>query len=391
MRRFLPILALALAQTGCVPTVWLPDSSGFVYVKPTKGKTPADPPSGQLVHFDVQKKTNRVIVEDIGTGTNWPALSPDGKRIAVANFKGNPKVAQTVQITLYDLQGKKLHQTKDLPWAPARPKSSGPTQGLLFWSPSPKDDMIVVTDVSETGIYNVKADKLKVLEKAVPVIHGGSPFRPDGKGFLLLTGEKKEMHLSFVDWTGAEQRIDVTPLTSLLSPDKKQLMDMEPVAALFITSMLLPSWWDQNQAWAGFKREKITYSIDTVKKTIAVSDSFAALTKAKKGLEDQEPGRFDFAGDITVRVTQFNVTDPKSKFKMTYNKVTAVNNQTKKETTLLDKAPAQAMFLPSPDGRYLSLCLSSLFGAEDDIVLVINSKGELVTQLDFTVPFQQVK
>ena len=378
MRRFLPILALAL--TGCVPTVWLPDSSGFIYVKPIKGKMPTDPPSGQLVHFDLQKKTSRVIVPDIGVGTNWPALSPDGKRIAVATFKGDPKTARTIRIALHDLQGKRLHETKELPWAPARPNNAGPPVGMLFWSP--KEDMIVVSDVSETGIYNVKADTLKVIEKSVPVIHGGSPIRPDGKGFLLLSGEKKEQHLSFVDWKGAEQKIDATPLTALLPPDKSQV-DMEPVAATFISSLLLPSGWDQSGAWAGFKREKITYSIDTVKKTIAVSEGFAALSKAKKGLEDQEPARFDFAGDITVRVTQFNVTDPKTKFKTTHNKVTIVNDKTKKETTLLDKAPAQAIFLPSPDGRYLALCLSALFGQDEDLILVINNKGELVSQLNF--------
>ena len=63
MRRSFIFLALCL--TGCVPTTWLPDSSGFIYVKPIKGKTPLDPVSGQLVHFDLQKKTARVIVEEI--------------------------------------------------------------------------------------------------------------------------------------------------------------------------------------------------------------------------------------------------------------------------------------------------------------------------------------
>jgi Tol biopolymer transport system component len=378
MRRWLLLLPLCL--TGCVPTTWLPDSSGFIYVKPIKGKNPFDPPSGQLVHFDLQKKTSRIIVEDIGVGTNWPALAPEGKRIAIARFSGDPKQPRTVQIVLFDMAGKELHKTKELSWAPARPNNLGPSAGVLFWSP--KDDMVVVSDLSETGIYSVTADTLKVIEKSVPVIHGGSPIRPDGKGFLLLSGEKENQHLAFVDWTGAEQKIDGTPLTKLLPADKSKI-EMEAIAATFISSLLLPSWWEDRSAWVGFKRDRITYAIDTVKKTIEVSDGFAAMTKAKKGVGEEEPLRFDFAGDIMVRLSQFSVDDPVKQIKKTYNKVVIVNDKTKKEETLLDKAPAQGVFLPSPDGQYLALCLSGILGDDDAVILVINSKGELTSRINF--------
>jgi hypothetical protein len=310
MRRWLLLLPLCL--TGCVPTTWLPDSSGFIYVKPIKGKNPFDPPSGQLVHFDLQKKTSRIIVDDIGVGTNWPALAPDGKRIAIARFSGDPKQPRTVQIVLFDMAGKELRKTKDLPWAPARPNNLGPSAGVLFWSP--REEMIVVSDLSETGIYSVTAGTLKVIEKSVPVIHGGSPIRPDGKGFLLLAGEKENQHLSFVDWTGAEQKIDGAPLTKLLPADKSKI-EMEAISATFISSLLLPSWWEDRSAWVGFKRDKITYAIDTVKKTIEVSDGFAAMTKAKKGVGEEEPLRFDFVGDISVRLCQFSVNDASKQIK----------------------------------------------------------------------------
>src|SRR5437867_1417969 len=86
------VVALTLASlAGCVPTVWLPDSSGFIYIKPIKV---ADEPSGQLMHFDLAKKTSRVIVKDVGAATTWPALSSDGKRIAVARRAGGPKEAK---------------------------------------------------------------------------------------------------------------------------------------------------------------------------------------------------------------------------------------------------------------------------------------------------------
>src|SRR6185369_4601893 len=77
----------ALVLPGCVPTTWLPDSSGFLYVKPVAAKKAGDPPSGQLLHYDLKTKNTRVVVNDIGAGTMWPAVSGDGKRVAIYKFK----------------------------------------------------------------------------------------------------------------------------------------------------------------------------------------------------------------------------------------------------------------------------------------------------------------
>src|SRR5207302_9158857 len=97
-----------------------------------------------------------------GNGTMSPAISPDGKRIAVASLKGEPMQAKTIQLTLYGFDGKKLHQSKEFAWSPAKKDINRITSpAMLFWSP--KDDMVVVSDNGETGIYNVKADTLKVL------------------------------------------------------------------------------------------------------------------------------------------------------------------------------------------------------------------------------------
>jgi hypothetical protein len=152
----------AMSMTGCVPTTWLADSSGFIYVKPI---TVAGESSRQLLHYDLQKKTSRVIVEDVGKATMWPALSPDGKRIAVARLNGGPKEAKAIQIVLYDFQGKELHISKAEPWSLA-PKDGAIlpidlSVVMLFWSP--KHDMLVVTDGNVSGIYDVKKDSLKVL------------------------------------------------------------------------------------------------------------------------------------------------------------------------------------------------------------------------------------
>src|SRR5262249_30152201 len=90
-RLLLVAAALALtAGAGCVPDVaWLPDSSGIVYTTTdwpaTDRDAPPKRPNGRLVHYDLAKKKSRTIAET-GTDTIQPALSPDGKRAAVAGM-----------------------------------------------------------------------------------------------------------------------------------------------------------------------------------------------------------------------------------------------------------------------------------------------------------------
>src|SRR2546423_114378 len=76
-RKRLGYLALAaplLLLAGCVPVLWLPDSSGFLYVSK----------KGAAVLYDVASGKKKVVLEKLPGDTMWPALSPDGKKFAVA-------------------------------------------------------------------------------------------------------------------------------------------------------------------------------------------------------------------------------------------------------------------------------------------------------------------
>src|SRR5262245_6052117 len=98
---FCVVVASGCSDTGlneCV--VWLPDSSGLVFAVPGHHT--------QLFFYNIATRKHCVLVEDTGTWTNWPAVSPDGKQIAVASLdyvKGKPG---TLQLIRYDLDGKEV-------------------------------------------------------------------------------------------------------------------------------------------------------------------------------------------------------------------------------------------------------------------------------------------
>ena len=105
---WLGAVLLLTCVTGCVPGItWLPDSSGFVYMAGHSGE--------KLVHFDLATKKQRTLVSDEKLKTLWPAVSPDGKNVAVAKLTEHKDKGNTVQICIYDLNGKSTKQSKVFP------------------------------------------------------------------------------------------------------------------------------------------------------------------------------------------------------------------------------------------------------------------------------------
>jgi hypothetical protein len=230
---------------------------------------------------------------------------------------------------------------------------------------------------------------MKVIDKAIPLIHGGSPIRPDGKGCLLLREEKdnaKQSLVVFTEWEGTQHNIDTQALQALEKKKDNKEQGPKLVSTLWYMPLILPSWWDGSVAHAGLKRDKLTYAIDTLQKTIPVSAGLKALAATDKKIGSLH---YDFAGPVSVKVVPFpedKSVDPKGKRK--FIKVVVVNHQTGTEQILFDKMPGDyfggSFGLMSPNGQYLYLCLF-LVSAQQTVpttMAVINQQGKLVSKIE---------
>jgi hypothetical protein len=214
------LLCAVLGIAGCLPgAAWLPDSSGLIYTG-GKGFT-------QLLHYDLTRGQQKVLVADTKAPTFWPAVSPDGKRIAVAhvNIKED-KGPATVQLIIYDRDGKEVQRSKAFPWldkteSQANDKTKAFPQ--LFWAP--RDQGIIINDAANVnvGIYDAKADRLINLKEGWLLNFLGGPIRPDGAGFLVMHNTKgflgtsnnnadRAPRFALVGWDGKEKAIKPPPL-----------------------------------------------------------------------------------------------------------------------------------------------------------------------------------
>lgn len=366
------------ASTGCVPTTWLPDSSGFVYAKRLKAKGKDEPPTIQLVLFDVDKKESRVIADKIESSTVWPAVSPDGKQVAVARFFEDDKDGVTGEVDIYDLQGKKVHQSKRFPWCDlSEPSRNYP---CLFWSP--KDDRIVVTTSLMTGFYNVRTDVLeRVKGEAGPLIFGGTPIRPDGKGCLMLAHDRGAVQLKLMQWDGSERTVDIRPLEKLLGVSESYSDSKLNLVQIPQWPLFTPSWWDGDTAVVGCNRGNATVRFDTVAKTTAVTaprkdgDLIEQVIRAEQAV-------FDLRGDVSIQLVRYSEMNPRTRHKDDFCRVVAVNRKTRKEEVLLAKEASVPFAVPSPNGQYLVLSFSDAESNAPSKMVVINNKGELVAKFE---------
>jgi hypothetical protein len=211
--RLLLVLGCGFAG-GCFPSgvVWLPDSSGIVY---------SDKTGSRLVRYDLETKARKVIVADTKTRTHWPAISKDGKKVAVADCsqhyeKDSTKVQYKLCIITYALTGEELARSKTFEFTEALAKPAAQTKDVkvesaLNWS-GPQDKLLVYSGV--TGIYDLEKGTFARLEPT-PFPYYNRPVRPDGKQFLAIgKGDK----LVSCDWQGRQTDLGVLPPHDVLNP-----------------------------------------------------------------------------------------------------------------------------------------------------------------------------
>jgi hypothetical protein len=283
MRRIAAVLLAGLTclLQGCVLGVgWLPNSSGFVYTTP----------QGRLMAYDIAAKKCRLVLEDPAAKTTaWPGMSPTGKRIALAHVKDDDDQKNALmQIVLCDLKGKIEFRSDHLKVAKLRGKDHE-YAAQLAWSPDEKNLIVHGQGRANQGrgfnttvLYDIAAKKMQLWDDHVPAYFGGTPIRPDGKGFLLAKVESIDDVDGYlwVDWSGAAKKIPV----GIRKGGKNELITP--------WSALADSRWDSAKAILVLARQQYVIDTENLKFTAARAadtmigkEGIVARAKLASGIE----------------------------------------------------------------------------------------------------------
>jgi hypothetical protein len=340
-------------MAGCVPLamVWMPDSSGFIY--------PAGKQAEQIMFYDADKHAHRMLVADTGATTLIPGLSPDGKRIAVVRIRRVEGHGESAQVVIYDKVGKAVHYSPILPWKEAAEQDEGKYGAMVFWDPAGKKVLFCtpLEKQPQTGIYEPESKKLQTVAGML-LPFGGSPIRPDDKGYLVIAGAEKP-EVSFVDWDGKKQNLELDPET-LADNDRR-------------TILAFPWWfssrWHGDAALVSYKEWRIR--LDTKKLVGALEKKPAAEARVGNDIIQQQ---HDFAGGVKVRAMITESPDGKQ----VKGRLEILAPGADKPKLVVSEGKGLFGFAPSPNNKLLALwCVDD--GSGKPYVYIINSAGDLVS------------
>lgn len=339
--RWLATLAalVAASSSGCVPPgiAWFPDSSGFVY---TGGKDKC-----QLTVFEVGKKKAHALPVKLGAPA-WPAVSPDGKRIATAWIWLDADRMPRMTVLVVDRAGKVVHRSRDL-------VDFNGNVLQVWWSP--RGDKLLVSEEFWARLYDLKRQKLTVLPGPA-ITFGTTAVRPDGKAFLVQNG-KDQYHL--VDWDGKTRAIK--PGAAALVPD-----DHDQRRGMLRLPLHAQSGWDGPVASVAGLGSR--FRVDTARLSLTMEDYKPPRTAEGEVVRV----RHSFPGGTTVRLV-----DPRLEVV-----------RPGKAPRVLVRDAGFVMFFPSPDGKLLAVrwaeTIGALFGEpkKKDRILVLGARGEVVADLN---------
>lgn len=355
-----PLLGIAV---GCVNGVgWLPDSSGFIFTTQ----------HGHLVHYDVATKATRVLVEDTKSNTYWPAVSPDGKTVAVARLSFEKERNARLQVVVYDRQGKVVHESKRLAFGVSDQKPEDMnTTTQMFWDPSGKKLLIygsIHGTYGTTGVYDLATTKLQVWEQTIPSIYGSTPLRPDGQGFLMIKlidrGEKVE-HLATVDWQG-----QVNALTARFD------LNEEKLAMQLAWPVLRSSAWTERSAAA------VTSSGRT---HIDLDKGEATLHAAKPGEISMGQETIWMSAKLPSGIQVVVLTTAKGDKAFHQSRIISWDPKAMKQIAeIANGADHLVGLFPSPDKKHVLVRVweGDRRGPDADMMYVINAQGQVADTID---------
>jgi dipeptidyl aminopeptidase/acylaminoacyl peptidase len=384
MRRLLIVAALTLPpllSAGCVPAgVWLPDSSGYVYTAGENGE--------QLLLYDVEKRESRVLVKDTKAPTHVPAVSPDGKRVAVARISKSEDDFW-VQVIVYDLAGKEQHRSAEHAWKPRKGHDDKwEYRTELYWARQ-GDRLLVhakgIDDIDHPVIYDLTTKTMTDLPAGSPVVVGNALARPDGAGFLFLTLRSKG-DLIYTDWTGKQ-----TPIK--LKQFKLDQEDGELYHSLFYPHLHTDSRWDGDVAVV--RSAKRQMRIDTRKLVATLEEGKEERTEDKKPIRTA----FPFGKDgPAVRVVELKASDVGFKADRPEEDIDVLRVELRKPgdakpKVLVDWVYGWVQLVPSPDKKWLAVESYDMVGHNEKPmpveigaigtrrIILVNERGEVVADI----------
>jgi dipeptidyl aminopeptidase/acylaminoacyl peptidase len=364
--RWLPAL-LPLLAAGCLPNAtWLPDSSGFVY---TGGEH-----KDKLYLYDLAKKETRVLAEK-GAGPAWPAVSPDGKRIAVA-VRSDDGSNINLEVIVFDRDGKELHRSGKINWA-RHDAGLGQVATQAFWVPG--QDKLLLSSDGVTGVYDIKMKSSTTMDETACTFRN-TPIRPDGKGYLAV--QKDAKGLVFMEWDGTEHEIKLTDKDAF---EKRNGGD-DPLTGMLFFPLMHSSRWDGSTAIVSW--DDVRVKIDADKFTASLEQFKPALSEDKKIIQDQvrlADGGVVRAVELTKR---YRKDGGETLFPFGSYRVEALKQGAKEPKVLMDEA-GYFMIYPSPDGKKAVVKCSKTQEAifteskpDQDVLFLIDSLGDVATKID---------